>query len=748
MHFDWRAPSLHAAALRHTHVTEHERAARFLRAEDSLRHLLGRALLRKIVVKADGNRKTVQNQEGGIIRQILVKDGDRVHAGQTLVTIEDVRTDASLDNNLIQLAGERTRQARLLAERDMAKRPDFSIPADQRNAHVAEFIQRESALFTSRRHALDSQIWLIQKEIAAVNDEITALHTLANTFSESQALAENDTRRNQALKEQGFISDTRLMELQRTQIELRGRTETQATELARALQKKTGLESKSIALQNDYIQTATNELKETSKSIFNIEEQLRPIKDAKLRASIAAPVSGEIVDLKFHTIGAVISPREPIVDIAPDEVKLIIEARIKPENIRDIQIDSKADIRLTAYRQRTTPIIEGTVIYIGADRLIDKITNQIPEHVGDSLTLYFPNDLIVTSNMTTGEYLMQVPNSDGTGGMTVYSKTIDANTGDFLIHQTQTDSNGNVVFEADGRLQTDGSMNIDWTKSDGSHGNSTSDGQGNSDSLITDADGSQHSSQTQSNGSYGHIDTDPEGNFVKTWHDAKSGGDSISHNNIDGSSTEQIAYPDGTNENQYKNADGSYGSSTSRPDGSVSESTTSADGASSGSYHDANGSYGSSSADGQGNSQSAEFNADGSITRSQNHADGSSSYNSQTDANGNVYESGNDADGTYHNSYQNVDGSHSSNVTYSNGSSSNSYHNTDGSYGSSSADGQGNSQAESFDADGNVSHNWSKADGSYGAQNHDASGNDADWYLDPDRTYYRGSRYRQDLAVP
>jgi len=119
------------------------------------------------------------------------------------------------------------------------------------------------------------------------------------------------------------------------------------------------------------VKTADDELKEATNRAVQIGERLRPAHDLSARTRVSAPVAGVIVGLKVHTIGAVVGPREPIVDVVPDGAPLIVEANIRPDDVRGIALGSHADVRLTAYNSRTTPMLDGQVTYISADALTD-----------------------------------------------------------------------------------------------------------------------------------------------------------------------------------------------------------------------------------------------------------------------------------------------------------------------------------------------------------------------------------------
>ena len=124
-------------------------------------------------------------------------------------------------------------------------------------------------------------------------------------------------------------------------------------------------------MENQYRQNATDELKDNTAKIFDLQERLRPTQDASERQRITAPIAGEVVGLKVFTPGAVIGPRDVLMEIVPDDKRLIVEARIRPEDINHVQVGSEADIRLTAYKQRNTPLVQGDVSYVSGDRLTD-----------------------------------------------------------------------------------------------------------------------------------------------------------------------------------------------------------------------------------------------------------------------------------------------------------------------------------------------------------------------------------------
>ena len=328
-------------------------------------------------VKVDMNRKTVQHQEGGIVGEILVRDGSKVKAGQTLILLRDVRVDAGNEAVRTQLDAELAKAARLSAEQTGAAEIAFPAELTQRSSEprVAELLKHESSVFRVRREALTNQIALLRNQAREARDEIKARHAQLKADAQAIKHQRDELAQNVSLAKEGFVSKTRLLVLQREVAQQESRQAEGAAELARAQQKVSDLELRAETLRSTFNQEASNELRQSSAAIFELREKLRPALDAEQRQRITAPSSGEVVDLRVTSVGAVIAPREPILDIVPENPDLLVEARVRPEDVNYVKIDSPADVRLTAFRQRITPTVEGKVVYVSADRLVDKATN-------------------------------------------------------------------------------------------------------------------------------------------------------------------------------------------------------------------------------------------------------------------------------------------------------------------------------------------------------------------------------------
>ena len=324
-------------------------------------------------VKIDLNRKPVQHQEGGIVKQVLVRDGDRVREGQPLIVLDDVRVDAQVELLKKQLDAERVRAARLEAER--AYPATYRLPADlskrAKEATLADVIEREQALYQARRRLVDDQIGLLRRQIRETEEQAEALRAQVSAGDRAVTLQKEELAVNRDLLTQNYVQKTRIMALERAVAEYESKREEQRAALAQARQRITELELRISSLTSNFRQQAADDLKDATARLFDLDERLRPSQDAARRQVIAAPVAGEVVNLQVFSAGAVVGPRDVLAEIVPQGQKLIIEARVRPEDINYVHSGTAADVRLTAYKQRTTPLVPGIVSYVSADRLVE-----------------------------------------------------------------------------------------------------------------------------------------------------------------------------------------------------------------------------------------------------------------------------------------------------------------------------------------------------------------------------------------
>lgn len=381
------------------------------------------AVLASGQVKVENSRKTIQHLEGGIVADILVKEGDTVKAGQTLVMLESTQVDAQVNLLQDQLAAEQANESRLLAEKTGAAKIRFSeaLLAKSHQPIVAEAIRNETHIFNTRRASLNNEIQLMNNQIAEVKGEIAALNNQISASNKTTGYLEDELKINEKLAEKGFVAGPRLLEFKRSLSNQEDRKSEYSADIARAKQKINEQSLRIANLKHEYQTLAGDELKKSQEKIFDLQERLRVPQDAMSRQNITSPVEGRVVGLKVHTKGGVIGAREPIMDIVPQAKDLIIETKVAINDIDDLTLNMNAEVRLTAYKQRSTSLIQGKVIYIAADSFQDD-PNQPPYYMahvrvdgaslkeaGDNIILYpgMPAEVyILTSSRTAVEYLL------------------------------------------------------------------------------------------------------------------------------------------------------------------------------------------------------------------------------------------------------------------------------------------------------------------------------------------------------
>ena len=328
------------------------------------------------VVKVTDNHKSVQHLEGGIVKEIRVRNGDRVAAGQTLIVLEDERASAGLDLLAGQWDAAAAKAARLQAEREFRPEPAFPerLRARAGDARVAELLRMETAQFQTKRAALERQLKSFDDQVAETEKEQVSLQAQLAAEKEASRLLAEEVRANEAGQQQQVVAKVQVLALKRAQQERLARQAELGAAIARTRQRMEELRSRATAFRNQYTQAAADESSAVRAQLADLEEKQRPSRDAVTRQAIVAPIAGQVVDLQVFTVGGVVRPGERLLDIVPDSEPLLIEARVGLDDVDDLRLEQSADIRLTAYPTRTTPLLHGTVRYISADQLSDPRT--------------------------------------------------------------------------------------------------------------------------------------------------------------------------------------------------------------------------------------------------------------------------------------------------------------------------------------------------------------------------------------
>lgn len=321
-------------------------------------------------------RKTVQHLEGGIVRQILVREGDQVRAGDPLVRLSEIQAGAVVELLQDQMDAELIRSARLRAERDLLPRVEFPselLSRVREKSKLATLMDSERRFFQARRQQLEGQIAVLRTQIRQINEEIVGLESQLKSANEASRYLAEELKMNVDLADRNFVQKTRVMGFQRQIAEKDEKRGEYAAEIAKAHQKVSEAELRIINLNDAYVREASGELKESNQKIIDLRERLKPSEDALKRLLVLAPVAGRVVDLKVTTVGGIIAPREPLMDIVPSESTLIVEGKVRTDEIAQFQADSSVSVQLSAFKQRTTPLVDGRIIYISSDAITETV---------------------------------------------------------------------------------------------------------------------------------------------------------------------------------------------------------------------------------------------------------------------------------------------------------------------------------------------------------------------------------------
>jgi HlyD family type I secretion membrane fusion protein len=325
------------------------------------------------VVKLSGGRKVVQHLEGGIIREIAVKDGQRVQAHDVVLRLDDTQARANLQllqgryNSLV------ARASRLTAERDGHQEITFPATLREQSAdpETARLMSGQQELFQTRRNALASQTRVLRDRLRQFETQIEGLEAQRKAAQEQLGFIKEEMDAARGLYEKGIYEKPKYLALQRAAADLRGRVGQHTSSIAQTRERIGETEAQILNLQTQQTNEVVKEHEEVRTALFDTEERLRAARDVLERTVVRSPEGGVVVGLKFHTVGGVIPAGASIMDIVAADDSPIIEVQVRPADIDAVKVGLDTDVRFTAFNTRTTPSVQGKVVLVSADRLVD-----------------------------------------------------------------------------------------------------------------------------------------------------------------------------------------------------------------------------------------------------------------------------------------------------------------------------------------------------------------------------------------
>jgi len=374
----------------------------------------------------EGNRKTVQHLEGGIVSELLVKEGDFVEANQVLMRMDSTDNDVNLDVLGSQFTELNIRRARLLAEFGESNSFTIADLASVISGNAGE--QKIQAIFATQKQLFDAQLTtreseeeILTQRVSSLEREIDGLEIQRSASARQLEIAKTELSSFTQLLKKGLTQVSRVNAVKREIERLKGQDAAFTTSQARALNQIGELRLSALGQKKVRKEAITTELAAIEAQISAIEPQYLGALQKQKRIEIKAPVSGHVVNMSIYTRGGVIRPGEPVLDIVPTGEELIIEAKVNTTDIEKLHIGQSTRIRLTGFDQTDIPEAIGQIVDLSADSIRDERTGadyyvarvkldvQQSENVAKlEFVPGMPADLFVnTGERTAISYLMQ-----------------------------------------------------------------------------------------------------------------------------------------------------------------------------------------------------------------------------------------------------------------------------------------------------------------------------------------------------
>lgn len=330
----------------------------------------------KLVVEYE--RKTIQHMEGGIIKTIYINEGSVVKANTPLIQLDDTQAKATLDLLQGQLYENLAAEARIFAELNSEKQVHYPNQLQQlgNDPKVKKIIDGQNKLFIARNKSYEGQSKILNERIEEYKKEISSLDAQVIANNEQLKLIEEEIKAVEYLEERKLIDRPRLLALKREAARLTGDRGEHLGLIAKAHQGIGEIQSQLFTMIETRRKDLLEELRDVQQKLADLTEKCKAAEDVLKRTLITAPQSGTVIGLKKHTTGGVITPGQDILDIIPSGDQLIVEAQIEPLDINSVKPGLTAKVRLIAYKQRNTPLVEGIVTQVSPDVFEDQATKK------------------------------------------------------------------------------------------------------------------------------------------------------------------------------------------------------------------------------------------------------------------------------------------------------------------------------------------------------------------------------------
>jgi HlyD family type I secretion membrane fusion protein len=340
---------------------------------------LSGAVIAPGVIKVEANTKLVQHLEGGIVRRILVKEGQQVRAGQPVVELEDTEASSSLSIVNDQLDAELAKLARLQAEIDNAPKIRFpeALLARKSDPNVQRILQREEDHFKARNALVREQIARLSEQREQAQAEIASLSRQLGAADASLGYLREQEKSYAGLVEKNFVAPVRMLDARRSVSEKEEKKYEYESLHAQARQKLADIQLRLSQISTNRYADNSRDMVETQTRILNLQERQLPFKESLKKRILLAPTDGVVNTVRAHTEGGVVGPRETILEITPEKSELIAEAHISPADVDEVRVGQPVEVEFSGMNRRVTPLVHGKVTMVSSDIITDPANAQM-----------------------------------------------------------------------------------------------------------------------------------------------------------------------------------------------------------------------------------------------------------------------------------------------------------------------------------------------------------------------------------
>ncbi|MBF9149674.1 HlyD family type I secretion periplasmic adaptor subunit [Novosphingobium jiangmenense] len=326
--------------------------------------------------------KSVSHLRGGVLSEVLVHDGSRVRAGDVLLRLDNAVTSVNADLTGASVAELRARRARLEAE--IGNQSTIAFPQDMlasRDASVATALERERRLFDIRQSERASQIALLEERVTQARSEIDSTRKQIWAIREQEKLISPELGSLRQLYGEKLVTINRLNEIERTAVSLSGEAASLEARVAQITARISEIREQMLSLKQGSRADAGTELAQVIEALNQGEVRSADARDMYERSVIRAPQDGVVYGLAYTTPGSAVPPGQQILQIVPDGDRFIVDARVSPSDIDQLQLNQKARLRFPAFNAQTTPEADAVLTFIAPERAADDKTGASFYHV-------------------------------------------------------------------------------------------------------------------------------------------------------------------------------------------------------------------------------------------------------------------------------------------------------------------------------------------------------------------------------